>query len=154
MSKSKSDSVDILGPSASSSRDAEMNVNYSCNAKGNTTKRLRKTNAIDDVGERISLNVGGIMHETRISTLLTIPHTRLSRLAETHCWSLTPDRKPEMYYFDRNPVVFVCVLDFYRSGKFCVCLQDMYSASYMYDGLRIPAGIVWALRQRVLSVTA
>lgn len=69
---------------------------------------------------RIVINVGGIRHETFLSTLKTIPDTRLSYLGEHHT---TVARTPEYdtfkqeYFFDRHPGVFSQILNFYRTGK-------------------------------------
>lgn len=63
----------------------------------------------DDV---ITLNVGGVRHETRIATLLKKPETRLYSVAET----AKACGKKE-FYFDRNPQIFPCILNYYRIGK-------------------------------------
>lgn len=63
----------------------------------------------DDV---VTLNVGGIRHETRISTLLKKPETRLYAVGET---AKASGRKE--FYFDRNPQIFPCILNYYRIGK-------------------------------------
>ena len=63
----------------------------------------------DDV---IILNVGGIRHETRIATLLKKPETRLYSVGET----AKASGKKE-FYFDRNPQIFPCILNYYRIGK-------------------------------------
>ena len=64
--------------------------------------------------ERIVLNVGGVRHETHVSTLQNIPDTRLANLAERHVFS---DQQKDVYFFDRHPAVFNSVIDFYRTGK-------------------------------------
>ena len=64
--------------------------------------------------ERILLNVGGVRHETHVSTLRCHPYTRLSRLADLHASSAV---KKDEYFFDRHPSVFNSVIDYYRSGK-------------------------------------
>ena len=93
---------------------------------------------------RIVLNVGGVRHETRLSTLRAIPNTRLSRLAHIHTQLLppaapspspssflstpTPTLSPGLtpatpvlpvteYFFDRHPAVFNSIIDFYRTGE-------------------------------------
>ena len=89
---------------------------------------------------RIVLNVGGVRHETRLSTLRAIPNTRLSRLATIHTQLLppaapsassllsTPTPSPGLtpatpvlpvteYFFDRHPAVFNAIIDFYRTGE-------------------------------------
>lgn len=64
--------------------------------------------------ERIVLNVGGVRHETHVSTLQNIPDTRLANLAEQHVFSEQPK---DVYFFDRHPAVFNSVIDFYRTGR-------------------------------------
>ncbi|XP_072218335.1 delayed-rectifier potassium channel regulatory subunit KCNS3-like [Leuresthes tenuis] len=82
--------------------------------------------------DHVHLNVGGVRHEVNPDMLLRFPHTRLARLL--HCQSeaaileLCDDYSPaeKEYYFDRNPRVFLCVLNFYHTGRihmmeeFCV----------------------------------
>jgi hypothetical protein len=65
--------------------------------------------------DRIVLNVGGVRHETHLTTLRKIEHTRLSRLAEQHEFS---GSQKDVYFFDRHPAVFNSIIDFYRSGKY------------------------------------
>ncbi|XP_041832761.1 potassium voltage-gated channel subfamily S member 3b [Melanotaenia boesemani] len=82
--------------------------------------------------DQVHLNVGGVRHKVDPDMLLRFPHTRLARLL--HCQSeaaileLCDDYSPaeREYYFDRNPRVFLCVLNFYQTGRihmmeeFCV----------------------------------
>jgi len=63
--------------------------------------------------EKIVLNVGGVRHETHISTLRNVPNTRLFNLAEVHVLSVEPK---DVYFFDRHPAVFNSIIDFYRTG--------------------------------------
>lgn len=65
--------------------------------------------------DRIVLNVGGVRHETHLTTLRKIEHTRLSRLAEQHEFSSC---QKDVYFFDRHPAVFNSIIDFYRSGEY------------------------------------
>lgn len=69
---------------------------------------------------RVVINVGGVRHETFLSTLKTIPDTRLSYLGEHHTTvARTPeyDASKQEYFFDRHPGVFSQILNFYRTGK-------------------------------------
>ena len=79
----------------------------------------RRRNTVPSNGEddRIRLNVGGIRHETHVSTLRVIPNSRLSRLAEKHVLSRGGHQE---YFFDRHPSVFNAIIDFYRTGKLSV----------------------------------
>lgn len=73
--------------------------------------------------DQVNLNVGGVQYKVDPSKLLRFPQTRLARLL--HCQSeaaileLCDDYNPaeKEYYFDRNPRVFLCVLNFYRTGR-------------------------------------
>uniref|UniRef100_A0A1A8S2W2 Potassium voltage-gated channel, delayed-rectifier, subfamily S, member 3 n=1 Tax=Nothobranchius rachovii TaxID=451742 RepID=A0A1A8S2W2_9TELE len=73
--------------------------------------------------DQVNLNVGGVQHKVDPDTLLRFPQTRLGRLL--HCQSeaaileLCDDYSPteREFYFDRNPRVFLCVLNFYRTGR-------------------------------------
>lgn len=73
--------------------------------------------------DQIHLNVGGVRHEVHPDTLLRFPHTRLARLlrcqSEASILELCDDYSPteKEYYFDRNPRVFLCVLNFYNTGQ-------------------------------------
>ena len=64
--------------------------------------------------DKITLNVGGVAHETLLSTLAKKPGTRLSELAKEHARG---DEVANEFYFNRNPRVFNTVIDYYRSGK-------------------------------------
>lgn len=69
---------------------------------------------------KIILNVGGVRHETYLSTLRNIPDTRLYSLCEHHR-GLTKtfefDSSADEYFFDRHPGVFSHILNYYRTGK-------------------------------------
>ncbi|CAG5124323.1 unnamed protein product, partial [Candidula unifasciata] len=75
---------------------------------------IRKTKATDDAPEdmRVLLNVGGVRHETHVSTLKNVPDSRLSRLADVH---ISSGRGKQEYFFDRHPAVFNSIIDFYRT---------------------------------------
>ncbi|PVD22785.1 hypothetical protein C0Q70_16041, partial [Pomacea canaliculata] len=92
-----------------------------------------------ELEQRVMLNVGGVRHETRLSTLRAIPNTRLSRLAHTHTQlalaspsptpttpsvsPASPVTPPTEYFFDRHPAVFNAIIDFYRTGELHVPLE-------------------------------
>ncbi|KAH3884405.1 potassium voltage-gated channel protein Shaw-like [Dreissena polymorpha] len=71
-----------------------------------------KVNIPFDDDDVVTLNVGGIRHETRISTLMKKPETRLYAVGETA--KASGQRE---FYFDRNPQIFPCILNYYRIGK-------------------------------------
>lgn len=81
---------------------------------------VRKNGHISGDSERIILNVGGVRHETHVSTLRTIANTRLARLAERH---LRHKHRRDEYFFDRHPSVFNSVIDYYRTGELHVPLE-------------------------------
>ena len=94
--------------------------------------------SISDEEDRIVLNVGGVRHETHLSTLRNITSTRLSRLAEQHMFS---GIKKEMYFFDRHPAVFNSVIDFYRTGRnlplFCFIFSIRLVPFLIYRNTRV-----------------
>ncbi|ESO12766.1 hypothetical protein HELRODRAFT_63495 [Helobdella robusta] len=69
---------------------------------------------MSDFDNRVTLNVGGIRHETYKTTLKKIPATRLSRLTEALA---NYDPVLNEYYYDRHPGVFAQILNYYRTGK-------------------------------------
>ncbi|XP_076441204.1 potassium voltage-gated channel protein Shaw-like [Babylonia areolata] len=84
------------------------------------TPRRWATGPAEGDDERMLLNVGGVRHETHVSTLRAIPNSRLSRLAELHVQS---GGGPQEYFFDRHPSVFNAIIDFYRTGELHVPLE-------------------------------
>ncbi|CAC5365423.1 KCNC1 [Mytilus coruscus] len=64
--------------------------------------------------EKVIINVGGQTFVTKTSTLQRYPNTKLANISET-CEHF--DKTTEVYYFDRNPLIFQSVLDYYRTGK-------------------------------------
>ncbi|XP_014898184.1 potassium voltage-gated channel subfamily S member 3 [Poecilia latipinna] len=73
--------------------------------------------------DQVNLNVGGVCHKVDPDMLLRFPQTRLARLlrcpSEAAILELCDDYSPteREYYFDRNPRVFLCVLNFYHTGR-------------------------------------
>uniref|UniRef100_A0A3B3SV98 Potassium voltage-gated channel subfamily C member 4 n=1 Tax=Paramormyrops kingsleyae TaxID=1676925 RepID=A0A3B3SV98_9TELE len=74
----------------------------------------------EDCG-KIVINVGGIRHETYKSTLKNLPGTRLAWLAESSSRrnsDVDPSQgRTHEFFFDRHPVIFTYVLNYYRTGK-------------------------------------
>ena len=67
------------------------------------------------LGDRtVTLNVGGVIHQTYYRTLARWPSTRLFRLAYQQ--ALHPITETQEFFFDRDPSFFSAVLDFYRNG--------------------------------------
>ncbi|XP_057679149.1 potassium voltage-gated channel subfamily S member 3-like [Corythoichthys intestinalis] len=73
--------------------------------------------------QQLHLNVGGIRFEVDGDMLRQFPHSRLARLlrcrSEAAILELCDDYSAadREYYFDRNPRVFLCVLNFYQTGR-------------------------------------
>ena len=70
---------------------------------------------MDDIENRVVLNVGGTRFETNKNILKKIPATRLSRLTEA---LVNYDPVTNEYFFDRHPGVFSQILNYYRTGRF------------------------------------
>ena len=69
------------------------------------------------VDYRIVLNIGGTRYETRASTLIRFPATRLSTLALLGKDDEAYDASRGEYFFDRHSGVFECILNYYRSDE-------------------------------------
>ena len=96
-------------PGGSNDQDCELHKQLSQQSSSPPQTSKRK--------DRISINVGGIRHETYRSTLKNIPDTRLSWLADASAGSVDYDVDLGEYFFDRHPGVFSNVLNYYRTGK-------------------------------------
>jgi len=70
-----------------------------------------------DDSSAIVLNIGGYLHRTLLTTLLSKPHTRLSRLAVKHLNLGREFETEREYFYDRNPDVFSSIMDYYRTGR-------------------------------------
>ena len=67
---------------------------------------------------KMVINIGGIVHETYRSTIKSIPDTRLTWLARNSARN-SPEYNPvkDEFFFDRHPLVFSHILNYYRTGK-------------------------------------
>ena len=97
-----------------------------------------------DDDETIVLNVGGVRHETHVSTLRNVPNTRLSNLAEQHAFSSEPK---DVYFFDRHPAVFNSIIDFYRTGKY-YC----YFVTYLFNFVDLQIWWIFRMILRFFSL--
>ncbi|KAL2093463.1 hypothetical protein ACEWY4_010775 [Coilia grayii] len=68
-----------------------------------------------DGEERITINVGGVRHETYRCTLTSMPGTRLANLVSDNC--AVPNKDTSEFFFDRNADAFSHILNYYRTGK-------------------------------------
>ena len=76
---------------------------------------------LDDSQDTVIVNISGTRFETFASTLKRHPGTRLERLTE-NSHNYRADRGE--YFFDRNPVFFTHILNFYRYG--CLHLPNSH----------------------------
>ena len=67
--------------------------------------------------DRVRINVGGQVHETRIGTLRRIPETRLWKLAMDYENDKAYDKETGTFFFNRNPSIFLSVIQYYRTGE-------------------------------------
>ena len=87
--------------------------------------------AAPDRNERITINVGGVRHETFRSTLRIYPDTRLGWIAVNGSESIDAyDPIRNEYFFDRNPTVFSQIVNFYRTGKQIIIKKDFGHMSH------------------------
>ena len=68
----------------------------------------------DEISHFVRLNVGGKLFVTTRSTLERIPDTRLSHLSDLDANYNSLENE---WFFDRNPDLFNCILDFYRCDE-------------------------------------
>ncbi|CAH8864685.1 unnamed protein product [Trichobilharzia szidati] len=93
---------------------------------------------------RALLNVGGFRHEILWQTVDRYPNTRLGRIRQAttmeELLSLCDDYDPvcREYFFDRNPITFSTILNFYRSKALhyndSMCVMD-FKAELLYWGV-------------------
>lgn len=90
--------------------------------------------------DKLILNVGGMRHETYISTVRAFPGTRLYKLTEPPPPGTPAAQGPPVreFFFDRNPELFGYVLGYYRTRQLhCpadVC-RDVLEEELAYWGL-------------------
>ncbi|CAK6450493.1 unnamed protein product [Pipistrellus nathusii] len=96
--------------------------------------------AMEGLDDKLILNVGGMRHETYISTLRAFPGTRLYKLTEPPPPGTPAAQGPPVreFFFDRNPELFGYVLGYYRTRQLhCpanVC-RDVLEEELAYWGL-------------------
>mmetsp|Transcript_5803 Transcript_5803/g.8121 ORF Transcript_5803/g.8121 Transcript_5803/m.8121 type:complete len:269 (-) Transcript_5803:26-832(-) len=94
-----------------------MEIMDSNNNANNSNDHLKSSNQGLSPQQRVVLNVGGRKFETYVSTLLKYPNSLLGAMFhERNAHLLKPDFNGE-YFFDRSPVAFESILNFYRTGK-------------------------------------
>lgn len=99
----------------------------------------------------ITLDVGGKVFKTRLSSLLSYPQTYLGAMVTTHMSQLKYD-DPEgtRFFLDRNGDYFGPILDFYRTGEFVIpSALDQDLALREAQFFRLPMDVV--LRGKKLS---
>ena len=89
--------------------------------------------------DTVILNVGGEKHEVMWTVLKKQPRSRLGLLASATsadqilnlCDAFSLEENE--YYFDRHPRTFNCILNFYRTGKLHVMMEDMCVMDFSQD---------------------
>ncbi|XP_071964739.1 uncharacterized protein [Antedon mediterranea] len=88
--------------------------------------------------KRVIINVGGVKHEVLWHTLRRLPRSRLGRLKECEnhetIMALCDDYilSSNEYYFDRHPITFSAIINFYRTGKLHM-IEDICPISFGDD---------------------
>lgn len=85
---------------------------------------LKRLQTIPNNAHRLRLNVGGTYFEILEKNLARFPETLLGGDRKTQFF----DEKRHEYFFDRDPVTFKYILDFYRTGKFHISTPDCMEA--------------------------
>ena len=96
--------------------------------------------SINETEDVIVLNVGGVRHEVFLKTLQKFPDSRLGNLSSSTAKKYPTDE----FYFDRNPIIFNFILDFFRTGK--LHFNDEICANSFCDELEF-----WMLSEGNLS---
>ncbi|XP_069101851.1 potassium voltage-gated channel protein Shaw-like [Argopecten irradians] len=103
---------------------------------------------ITTMTDQAHFNIGGTRFSTTWSTLLKMPNSRLGRLYDGVKGT---EREHVEFFFDRNPAVFGCILDFYRTGVLhlpeTVCGRQIREELGFWE---ISAGLVSSCCWRVL----
>lgn len=81
---------------------------------------LKSLQSIPKYAQRQRFNVGGVYFEILKKNLARFPDTLLGGNRKTQFF----DEKRNEYFFDRDPVTFKYILDFYRTGKFHISTPD------------------------------
>ena len=93
-------------------------------------------NAITPKEERITVNVGGTKYELAKKNLKKFPDTLLGSERKNFFY----DAERKEYFFDRDPVIFKNIADFYRHGSFhspapTVCCMEAVLDELKYFGI-------------------
>ncbi|XP_061162869.1 potassium voltage-gated channel protein egl-36-like [Saccostrea echinata] len=91
--------------------------------------------------ETVKINVGGSVFETSAVTLSRYPNTLLGRLTKQ---SKFYDSTRQSYFFDKNPNVFLSILDLYRTGT--LHFPSFYCSTVIKQELEF-----WELSPNMLS---
>ncbi len=67
--------------------------------------------------KRVVLNIGGVRHETFLSTLERLPGTRLALLAHLQEADESYDAENDEYFFDRHARAFESILQYCRTEE-------------------------------------
>ncbi|XP_031560814.1 potassium voltage-gated channel protein Shal-like [Actinia tenebrosa] len=81
---------------------------------------LKNLQTISKYDHRLRFNVGGTYFEILKENLARFPDTLLGGNRKTQFF----DEKRNEFFFDRDPIMFKYILDFYRTGKFHISTPD------------------------------
>jgi hypothetical protein len=119
--KTRSDRCQFLRSHQTKQQKSKLDK-YSCSKSKRITKLkgLNKLSsftlnlALKAENKRIRINVGGVRFETYRPTLMLIRESRLANLSPTNS-DYDPIR--DEYFFDRDPISFQAILNYYRTGR-------------------------------------
>eukprot|EP01117_Protostelium_nocturnum_P016738 TRINITY_DN6691_c0_g1_i1.p1 TRINITY_DN6691_c0_g1~~TRINITY_DN6691_c0_g1_i1.p1 ORF type:complete len:344 (-),score=119.09 TRINITY_DN6691_c0_g1_i1:412-1443(-) len=97
--------------------DEEENRFLSEDEGSDIHSKINLSLAMSHISERVVLNIGGVRFETCTSTLLRYPESLLGVMFHERNTSMRKADAKGEYFFDRSPLAFEAILNFYRMGR-------------------------------------